>query len=110
MTMLSAKAVAEQLGLSARKVYELARSGALVSYRFGDAVRFDQVDVDSYKAACRQSVAPAIRARSPTEAVSLACADSALAEYFRKAGLTPRARPASAMEKRAPRKATPYKR
>ena len=110
MTMLSAKVVGEQLGLSARKVYDLARSGALVSYRFGDAVRFDQVDVDGYKESCRVRVAPADRARAPMVAVSRTCADSSLAAYFREAGLKPRATPASAKEQRAPRKAVASKR
>lgn len=41
--MLSAKQVGPLLGLSARKVYELASTGALPSFRFGDAVGSDRL-------------------------------------------------------------------
>ncbi len=51
--MIDAKAVGVLLGLSTSKVYDLARRGELVSYRFGDAVRFEQADVDAYKARCK---------------------------------------------------------
>ena len=47
--MLTAKQVAAELGLSARKVYDLARSGALPSYRFGDSVRFEPQEVETYR-------------------------------------------------------------
>lgn len=39
--MLTAASVAKMLGIGRTTVYALARSGALPSYRFGDAVRFD---------------------------------------------------------------------
>jgi excisionase family DNA binding protein len=108
--MLSAKAIGEQLGLSARKIYDLAANGALVSYRFGDAVRFDQADVDAYKASCRQQPSPAIGVHTRTQPVSLSSADSSLAMYFRAAGLKPRTMPASAKPQRGPRKAAPCSR
>ncbi len=38
--MLTAPAVARELGISARAVYALAAAGALPCYRFGAAVRF----------------------------------------------------------------------
>ncbi len=52
--MLTTKEVADQLRLSARKVYALASSGHLASHRFGAAVRFSQADVDAYVQASRR--------------------------------------------------------
>lgn len=43
--MLTAQHVAQQLGISARLVYDLHRRGALPGYRFGGALRFDPADV-----------------------------------------------------------------
>lgn len=47
--MLTANDVSVQLGLSLTKVYDLARTGELPSYRFGSAVRFDQRDVSALR-------------------------------------------------------------
>lgn len=59
--MLTAAQVAAQLGLSARAVYDLAKSGALACYRLGvgrGAVRFDAADVEAYRSACRDRPPP----------------------------------------------------
>lgn len=48
--MLTAADVARTLGISARAVYDLAASGAIPTYRFGRAVRFDPADVEAYRA------------------------------------------------------------
>lgn len=61
--MLKATDVAHQLGISSRAVYDLAASGHLACYRVGvggGAVRFDQADVDTYKASQTR------RAKQPT--------------------------------------------
>ena len=50
---LTAKEAAKELGLSARKLYELAASGKLACYRFDGAVRFDRADLEIYKTSCR---------------------------------------------------------
>lgn len=47
--MLTAANVATMLGISRTLVYDLARRGTLVSYRFGDAVRFAVEDVEAYR-------------------------------------------------------------
>ena len=49
-TALKAKQAGVFLGLSARKLYELAASGELACYRFGGAVRFELADLEAYKA------------------------------------------------------------
>lgn len=113
--MIDAKAVAALLGLSATKVYDLARSGALVSYRFGDAVRFDPADVEAYKQSCRVVVRSPDRCRDPSPSPQLVTTDplgddADLAAYFRAAGVRPRSAPASVAKTRAPRKARPHSR
>lgn len=113
--MINAKAVGLLLGLSATKVYDLARSGALVSYRFGGAVRFDPQDVEAYKQSCRVVVLQPVRCRDPLPTVRLVPSeplgdDADLAAYFRAAGVKPRSAPSSVAKKGAPRKARPYPR
>lgn len=97
--MLSAKEVAALLGLSSRKVYAMASSGQLPSYRFGDAVRFDPVDVEAFKASCRVVVRPVASPRLSSSPVKLTLrnADDELREYFRR----------SALQRKAKRKTKP---
>jgi excisionase family DNA binding protein len=57
--MLTAKQVGPLLGLSPRKVYELAKSGTLASYRFGRAIRYAEADVEAYRLA-HQSPQPRV--------------------------------------------------
>ena len=65
MTTLKPPQAAALLGLSSRKVYDLAASGELACYRFGAAIRFEQSDLDAYKQKCRF---PAItRAAAPVK-------------------------------------------
>lgn len=45
------------LGLSRRKVYELAASRSVACYRFGSALRFCMSDVEAYKSSCRVEAA-----------------------------------------------------
>ena len=84
MTM-TAKQAAQELGLSARKLYELAASGKLACYRFDGAVRFDRADLETYKTSCRL---PAItQANGSTNLiVSLPGTAHELTAYFRQAG------------------------
>jgi hypothetical protein len=52
--MLTAAVVAQQLGISARAVYDLAACGMLACHRLGvgrGAVRFDPADVEAYRLA-----------------------------------------------------------
>lgn len=53
MSALTAKQAAQELGLSARKLYELAATGKLACYRFDGAIRFDGADIQAYKQSCR---------------------------------------------------------
>lgn len=55
MSLLKAASVGQQLGISARKVYELHAAGDLPGHRFGRAVRFAQSDVDAYLLQCRST-------------------------------------------------------
>lgn len=91
--MLKASQVGPLLGLSPRTVYELARTGALPSYRFGDAVRFDPADVETYRTSCRSTGTSPTSAGAISSTASLTDDDAALAAYFRKAGLKPRRMP-----------------
>ena len=93
--MFTVKQVAEALGLSLSKVYELTRSGALVSYRFGSAIRFEATDVERYKAECRVAVRPPPRARltAVTLRASSPEGESELTKYFRRMGVEPNRSP-----------------
>jgi len=50
---LTAKETAEVLKIPAHRVRELARSGALPSFKIGTTVRFDVAGVEAFKAANR---------------------------------------------------------
>jgi len=92
VNLIKASAVAAQLGISARKVYELA-GDPLPCYRIGGSVRFDQADVDAYVESCRAMPRPkgsAIRLRSVDLLVSAPDGESALTKQFRALGITPR--------------------
>lgn len=73
-------------GLSARKVYDLAASGELDCYRYGAAVKFEQADLDAYKAKCRSPSTKQAAGSTNLTASSPALEGSALTAYFRKAG------------------------
>ena len=97
--MLTAKQAGVMLGISARLVYDLAARGDLPSHRFSSSIRFDSVDVETYKAACRVKVTPPPRAelrKPPTVRLEKSLGDGGLAAYFRKAGIKPRPMPSSA--------------
>lgn len=69
MSAMNAKEAASLLGLSARKLYELAQTGQIACYRFGGAVRFDRADLEAYKTSCRspattRAAAPVLAAES----------------------------------------------
>jgi excisionase family DNA binding protein len=94
--MLTAKQVAEMLGLSRSKVYELASSAKLPSYRFDGALRFESSDVETFITASRVRPSPMPTARQPLRSVALtmspADGESNLTRYFRAHGLKPKAR------------------
>lgn len=111
LTVLTAAQVGEQLAISPRAVYELFASRRLAGYRFGRVVRFDQADVDAFKAACRVEVVLRPPPPGPMRSTTLRVAGgSSLAEYFRKAGVTPRPDPrlSATPAKKAGMKARPY--
>ncbi len=56
--MLTAAQVAQQLGISARAVYDIP-AGELARHQFGRAVRYAEEDVEAYRKA-RPATAPAI--------------------------------------------------
>ena len=113
--LLTAKQVAPLLGLSARKVYELARSGALPSYRFDDAVRFDPSDVEAYRTSCRSTGTSPQAAGALTLTAGLAALASVAASSFPQAGHDPKptrstarkARPCTRSRKASPALGTP---
>lgn len=92
--LITAQDVAARLGISRRMVYDLAATGALPSYRFGGALRFDPADVEAYKQACRVERDP-VRVRPPTVTLKVSDPDNDLLRYFERAGVRPRLRPPS---------------
>lgn len=88
--MLTAKQVALMLGLSSRKVYELARSKAIPSFRFGDAVRFDPADVETYRTSCRSTGTNQTNAGVSSLTESFKVAGTDFRDFCRKAGLKPK--------------------
>ena len=82
---LTAKEAAHVLGLSARKLYELAASGKLACYRFDGAVRFDRADLETYKTSCRLPATTQANG-SISLTASLPGTAHALTAYFRQAG------------------------
>lgn len=91
---MTAQEVADLLGVSSRKVYELCQSGRLQGYRYGRAVRFDLADVEAFKASCKIPPPPVIQCRLPLTTVRLKAADpGALARFFEKTGTKTRRDP-----------------
>ncbi len=88
--MLTAKQVAPLLGLSSRKVYELARAGSLPSFRFDDAVRFDPADVETYRTSCRSTGTNPTNAGASSSTASFKVAGTDFRDFCRKAGLKPK--------------------
>jgi excisionase family DNA binding protein len=92
--MLTAKQVAEMLGLSLSKVYELAGSAKLPSYRFDRALRFNLCDVETFVAASRVVRPPACTPKQSLRAVWLKAppvnGESDLQKQFRALGIKPR--------------------
>ncbi len=99
--MLTAAQAAEQLGISRRLVYDLAKRGELVSYRFGDALRFAPEDLETYRTSCRSVGTPATSAGALSSTASLKVSGSELADFFRKAGVKPRPTPSTAKSRAA---------
>jgi excisionase family DNA binding protein len=94
--MLKAAAVAQQLGISQRAVYDLAAGGRLACYRLGPdggAVRFDQADVDTYKASCRSAGTPETSAGASSSTATFKASATGLLAYFQRAGVKPRLTP-----------------
>ncbi len=85
--MLKVPEAAERLGLSARKVYDLAASGRLASYRFDGSVRIDPIDVEAYKTSCRSHTQRVTVAGTSNLTASLREPGNALTAFFRKAGV-----------------------
>lgn len=86
--MLTAAEAAKLLGLSARTMYDLAKSGTVPSVREGRSVRFVQADVEAYLESCRfqpmpqppKPPRPAPRSYPPQ--LDLDDPDSAVYRYF----------------------------
>jgi len=88
--MIKAAQAAEMLGMSTRFVYGLGESGILTKYKIGKGVRFDENEVRAYLESCKcQSITTRPRAvTASTLTVRLPGErGSALADYFRKAGM-----------------------
>ena len=100
MTMLTAPQAAQALGVSSRHVYDLAAKGLLPCYRFGSAVRFDTADLDAFKESCRSASTRETSAGATFLTAKSAPSESALAAYFREAGIAPRRKSSTASKPR----------
>lgn len=80
--MLTAKQVAEMLGLSVRTVYTLP----IPCYRFGTAVRYKAEEVEGYRESCRSTGTSETHAGALSSRALSASDDTALLNYFQKAG------------------------
>ena len=88
--MLTATEAAKQLGLSARKVYDLHASGELAGFRFGRAVRFDPADLEAYRTSCRSVGTPGTSNGASLSSERFKVVATDLAACFRKAGVKPK--------------------
>lgn len=91
--MLTAAAVAKQLGLARRTVYTLRARGDLGGFLFGTSVRFHQSDVDAYIDRCRKCPSATTSATDAGASGSTAlfkAAGTDLASYFRSVGVKPK--------------------
>ena len=101
--MLTAATVAQQLGISPRAVYELAKHGLLACHRMGvggGAVRFAPEDVEAYRTSCRSAGTPATSAGAMNSTVCLKDSGTDLAAYFRAAGVKPKLTPTTGKNRR----------
>ena len=94
--MLKAPAVARLLGISPRKVYDLAKAGRLPSHRIDRAVVFDAQDVEAFRASCRSAGIPATSAGATSSTATFKAHASGLLDCFRAAGVAPRLTPSTA--------------
>lgn len=88
--LIRVDAAAKMLGISARKVYELAKTRQLAHYRIGGSVRLSPKDIEEYLQQCRSATTPAISAGALSSTAQLLVAGSALADYFQKATPAPK--------------------
>lgn len=101
MPMISAKEAGAVLGLSPGKVYGLAQQGKLPCHRYGPrAVRFEMADVEDFKKSCRSVSTPATNVGAISLTEKLQEPGSALADYFQKAGVKPRRKNTTGLNRR----------
>lgn len=96
--MIDCQQAAQILGVSSRKMYELAApSGPVKCYRIGRSVRFEQADIEEYKVQCQSTeTRNAVVSSLSSTAVSVA-SESELESFFRKRGIAPRRTPSTAL-------------
>ena len=87
------------LGLSKRKLYELAQSRKIACYRFGSSIRFDIEDLEAYKTSCRSPATTQANGFISLTA-TLPGQDSALTAFFQRAGR--KSKPTSSTALKAP--------
>ena len=103
MTMLTARQVAQLLGLSQRAVYDVPEAD-LPRYRLGasrGAVRFAQDDVEEYRRRCRSAGIPGTSAGATSSTAVFKAGANGLLAYFQRAGVAPRLTPTIAPKARA---------
>lgn len=106
--ILTATQAAERMGISQRKVYELADSGDLPCYRIGRAVRFAAADITEYLASCRsRRTRSAVAGALSLTATCQEPGGSALESAFRALGLAPKPTPSTGPRARASTRSQP---
>lgn len=77
--LINAAKAAEMLGISKRKVYDLAQDGKLQCYRIDSCIRFAPQDIEEYRASCRSATTKGISAGALNSTATLRVRGSGLA-------------------------------
>ena len=90
--LIGVAAASEMLGISKRKVYDLAKEGKLQSYRIDSCVRFSPQDVAAYRQSCLSVTTRETSVGALSSTTLLRASGGGLADYFRKATRATRTR------------------
>lgn len=100
--LLTPQAAAKVLGVSSRKVYDLAApQGPIACQRIGRTVRFQLSDILEYQTQCRCTAIKAVAAGSLSSAGVSTDDGSELESYFRRRGREPRLMPTIGKSRRS---------
>ena len=90
--MITAKKAAEMLGLSARKVYDLAApNGPIPCTRYSEkCIRFNEQDIENYRLSCQFTLMREIVVGASRSIKLSTASESVSQNFFRKLGIEPK--------------------